>query len=67
LHFTANGFKKQRDLELERRYLPVRYRKRAEYIPLPSEIGRMVTAGRTPSEKAPGHLRLRERAEDLDR
>jgi hypothetical protein len=52
LHFTANGFKKQRDLDLERRYFRVRYRKRAEYIPLPSEIGRMVTAGRTQSEKA---------------
>ncbi len=50
--FRANGFKKQKELELERQYLPVRYRKRSEYIPLPSEIGRMVTAGRTLSEKA---------------
>jgi hypothetical protein len=32
--FRANGFKKQRELELERQYLPVRYRKRSEYIPL---------------------------------
>jgi len=50
--FRANGFKKQKELELERQYLPVRYRKRSEYIPLPSEIGRMVTSGRTLSEKA---------------
>jgi hypothetical protein len=64
--FRANGFKKQKELELERQYLPVRHRKRSEYIPLPSEIGRMVTAGRTQSE-GPGRLRLRERAEELGR
>ena len=50
--FRGNGFKKQKELELERQYLPVRYRMRPEYIPLPSEIGKMVTAGRNPSEKA---------------
>jgi hypothetical protein len=50
--FRANGFKKPKELELERQFLPVRYRKRPEYVPLPSEIGRTVTAGRTPSEIA---------------
>jgi site-specific recombinase XerD len=50
--FRANGFKKQRELELERQYMPVRYRKRPEYIPLASEINKMVIAGRNPSEKA---------------
>ena len=39
--FRANGFKKQRELELERQYLPMRYRKRPEYIPLSSEINKM--------------------------
>jgi len=50
--FRANGFKKQKELELERQYLPVRYRKRPEYIPLPFEINKMVIAGRNPAEKA---------------
>ncbi len=50
--FRANGFKKQKELELERQYLPVRYRKRPEYISLPSEINKTVIAGRNPSEKA---------------
>lgn len=50
--FRANGFKKQKELELERQYLPVRYRKMPEYIPLPSEINKMVIAGRNPTEKA---------------
>src|SRR5712691_11432879 len=44
--------RKQKELELERQYLPVRYRKRPEYIPLPSEINKMVIAGRNPAEKA---------------
>ena len=51
--FRVNGFKKQKELELERHYLPVRYRKRPEYIPLASEINKMTIAGRNPSEKAP--------------
>ncbi len=50
--FRVNGFKRQKELELERHYLPVRYRKRPEYIPLSSEINRMTIAGRNPSEKA---------------
>ncbi len=32
--------------------MPVGYRKRPEYIPLPSEINKIVIAGRNPSEKA---------------
>ena len=50
--FRVNGFKKQKELEIERHYVPVRYRKRPEYIPMPSEINKMVIAGVTPSQKA---------------
>ena len=50
--FRVNGFKKQKELELERHYLPMRYRKRPEYIPLASEVNKMIIAGRNPSEKA---------------
>jgi integrase len=48
----VNGFKKQKELEIERHYMPARYRKRPEYIPMPSEINKMVIAGVTPSQKA---------------
>jgi hypothetical protein len=50
--FRVNGFKKQKELEIERHYMPVRYRKRPEYIPVPSEINKMAIAGVTPSQKA---------------
>ena len=50
--FRANGFKKARELDVEGYHVPSRYRKRAEYVPLPSEIAKMVVAGRDPYEKA---------------
>jgi len=51
--FKVNGFKKGRELDIEAYSVPTRYRKRREYVPLPSEIAKMVIAGRNPGEKAP--------------
>jgi hypothetical protein len=50
--FRANGFRKERELDLERYHQPPRYRKRPEYIPTDQEIWDMVIAGNDPKEKA---------------
>jgi len=49
--FRANGFRKERELDLERYHQPTRYRKRPEYIPTDQEIWDMVIAGNDPKEK----------------
>lgn len=51
--FRVNGFKKGRELDVEAYSVTTRYRKRREYVPLPSEIAKMAIAGRNPGEKAP--------------
>ena len=39
--FRVNGFKGEREIEVERYHQPARYRKRPEYVPTPDEIYRM--------------------------
>ena len=50
--FKVNGFKNDRELEVERYYQPSRYRKRKEYIPTPEEIYRMAYASGSVRNKA---------------
>ncbi len=42
--FRVNGFKKEKELEVEMFHLPSRYRKRPQYIPTPEEVYRMSEA-----------------------
>jgi len=42
--FRVNGFKNDRELEVERYHQPSRYRKRGEYVPTAEEIWRMANA-----------------------
>jgi len=42
--FRVNGFRNDRELEVERYHQPSRYRKRGEYVPTADEIWRMANA-----------------------
>lgn len=50
--FRVNGFKSEKELEVERYYQPSRYMKREECIPTPEEIYRMAYAAGSPRNKA---------------
>lgn len=50
--FEQNGFRKGRELEVERYHQPARYRKRAEYIPTIQEAGEMVENAGSPKMRA---------------
>jgi integrase len=50
--FRVNGFKSEKELEVERYYQPSRYMKREEYIPTPEEIYRMAYAAGSSRNKA---------------
>jgi len=50
--FRVNGFKNDRELEVERYYQPSRYMKREEYVPTPEEIYRMAYSSGSARNKA---------------
>ncbi len=52
LHFSKNGFKRERELEIETYHVPARYRKAPEYIPNSGEVLRMADAALSPRDRA---------------
>jgi len=50
--FRVNGFKGERELDVERFYQPARYRKRGEYVPTPEEIYKMAYAAGSKRNRA---------------
>jgi integrase len=50
--FEQNGFRKEKELEVERYHQPARYRKRAEYIPTVQEAEEMVENAGSPKMRA---------------
>ncbi len=50
--FKTNGYKKDKEIEVERYHQPARYRKRPEYIPTAEEVFRMVNSAIIPKWKA---------------
>ena len=50
--FRLNGFKGDRELDVERYYQPTRYRKRPEYVPTADEVYRMAYASGSSRNKA---------------
>ncbi|MGH2638160.1 MAG: tyrosine-type recombinase/integrase, partial [Rhabdochlamydiaceae bacterium] len=50
--YRANGYKKDKEIEVERYHQSARYRKRAEYVPTADEVMRMVNSAITPKWKA---------------
>ncbi|MHB1868686.1 MAG: tyrosine-type recombinase/integrase, partial [Nitrososphaerales archaeon] len=50
--YRANGYKKDKEIEVERYHQSARYRKRPEYIPTADEVLRMAYSASTPKWKA---------------
>ena len=52
MFFRVNGFKGEREVDVERHHQPARYRKRPEYIPTPQEIYKMAYSAGSARNKA---------------
>ncbi|MGA2200039.1 MAG: hypothetical protein ABSG45_08890 [Nitrososphaerales archaeon] len=51
-HFSKDGFRRERELEIETYHVLARYRKALEYIPNSGEVLRMADAALSPRDRA---------------